>query len=241
MAKRAAPSKLQTALTQELKKRGSKQRAAQQQAYMKSALPFAGVAAPELRALQRELFPAYPLATNAEWQTTVLTLFRTAPFRELRYVAIELAYHKPYRQWLTTDAWDMLDELVTTGAWWDAIDALAPNHYAHLLATEPRTVKPRLRSYATDPNIWRRRVAILCQLKAKTDTDERLLFGAINKSLDHPEFFVRKAIGWALRAHSRINPDGVIDYVNKNAHRLSPLSQREALKHLRAKGLLPPK
>jgi len=201
-------------------------------------MPFAGVAAPLLREIQRKLFAAYPLTTPSEWQHTIAHMFRTAQVRELRFVAIELAYHKPYRQWLTTDVWDMLDELVVTGAWWDAIDALAPNHYAHLLASEPKIVKPRLRAYAKDPNIWRRRVAILSQLKAKANTDERLLFGVINQSLDHPEFFVRKAIGWALRAHSRTNPNAVIDYVNQNSNRLSPLSHREALKHLRSKGHL---
>jgi len=213
-------------LLRELKQAGSKQRAAKQQAYMKSELPFAGVAAPELRAIQKVVFAQHPLESQTAWKNEVLSLFRNPPVRELRYVAIELAFHKPYRAWLTTDVWDMLDELVVTGAWWDAIDALAPNHYAHLLKCEPKVSRPRLRSYARDDNLWRRRVAILCQLKTKADTD---------KSLDHEDFFVRKAIGWALRAHSRTNPDAVVEYVNTHEDRLSPLSKREALKLLKKK------
>jgi len=226
------PSNLRRALLRELKRVGSKERAAQQQAYMKSELPFAGVAAPELRMIQKEVFAQHTLASQAAWKKEVLSLFRDPPVRELRYVAIELAFHKPYRVWLTSDMWKMLDELVVTGAWWDIIDALAPNHYAHLLAAEPKLIKPKLRSYAKDKNLWRRRVVILCQLKAKAATDETLLFSSIDQSLDHSDFFVRKAIGWALRAHSRINPDAVIDYVERNDSRLSPLSKREALKIL---------
>ena len=226
---------LKQALLRELKRTGSKQRAAKQQAYMKSELPFAGVAAPELRAIQKIVFAQHPLASQAEWKNEVLSLFRNPPVRELRYVAIELAFHKPYRVWLTTNVWDMLDELVTTGAWWDVVDALAPNHYAYLLKNEPKTTRPRLRSYARDTNLWRRRVAILCQIKTKADTDERLLFGNISASLDHEDFFVRKAIGWALRAHSRVNPEAVVDYVKTHEDRLSPLSKREALKVLKKK------
>ena len=228
-------SALRRALLRELKKNGSKERAAKQQAYMKSALPFAGVAAPELRAIQKVVFAKHTLESQTAWQNEVLSLFRDPPVRELRFSAIELAFYKPYRTWLTTEVWDMLDELVVTGAWWDVIDALAPNHYAHLLATEPKITKPRLRRYAKDTNLWRRRVAILCQLKAKAATDETLLFSSIGQSLDHEDFFVRKAIGWALRAHSRTNPQAVVDYVETHKERLSPLSKREALKILKKK------
>ena len=233
----AEQSKLYRALLRELKKVGTKERAQSQQRYMKSTLPFAGVAAPQLRLIQKSVFADHVLASQADWQNEVLRLFRDPPVRELRYVAIELAYYKPYRKWLTCDVWDMLDELVVTGAWWDIVDALAPNHYNHLLNTQPRLTKPLLRRYATDKNLWRRRVSILSQLKAKTKTDETLLFSNINKSLDHTDFFVRKAIGWALRAHSRTNPQAVIDYVEAHKQRLSPLSQREALKVIKQKAI----
>jgi len=223
-------SKLHKALLTQLKSAGTEERAAKQQAYMKSELPFAGVAAPELRAIQKKAFSTHPLSDKKAWQNQVSSLFHDPTFRELRYVAIELAFHKPYRQWLTTDTWEMLDHLVVTGAWWDIIDALAPYHYAHLLATEPKTTKPLIRQYASDSNLWRRRVAILCQLKTKSATDEKLLFGNIKKSLNHKDFFVRKAIGWALRAHSRTNAQAVINFVETHAEELSPLSKREALK-----------
>lgn len=209
---------------------------------MKSDEPFAGLTAPELRAALKVIFEQHPLTNESAWRREVLSLWRTAAVREQRHTAINLAFHKPYRHWLTSKNlaknWAMLDELIISGAWWDFIDSMAPNHHAWLLAHEPKLVKPLLRAYASDDNMWRRRVAILCQLKTKAATDEALLFGSIKKSLDHKEFFVRKAIGWALRAHSRINPEAVINFVEQHANRLSPLSKREGLKLLLKSGVV---
>jgi len=232
----ATPSALQAALNQVFVDQANPTRAKQQQAYMKSEQPFAGLTAPELRAATKLIFKEHLPVSESAWRREVLGLWRNAPVREQQHAAIELAFHKPCRSWLTSKHWDMLDELIVSGAWWDFIDAMAPNHHAWLLAQEPKTVKPMLRSYAVDANLWRRRVAILCQLKAKSATDEALLFDCIKKSLDHKEFFVRKAIGWALRAHSRINPDAVVAFVERYAHRLSPLSKREGLKLLLRSG-----
>ena len=233
---RKKPGSLQAALRKGLRAGADAERAKGQQAYMKSAMPFMGLTANEMRTLAKAVFAEHPIATEAGWQQEVLNLWRGAKVREERHMAIELALYKPYREWLTTTAWEMLDELVVTGAWWDFIDALAPNHHAWLLANHPRTVKPLLRGYASDDNIWRRRVALLCQLKAKDQTDEALLYGSIRKSFNHPEFFVRKAIGWALRAHSRVDPHGVVAFVEKNRNQLSPLSKREGLKLLLKSG-----
>ena len=199
---------------------------------MKSAMPYAGVAAPELRRLAAASFDAHPFHDAEAWRHAALRLWREARYREERYAALQLLWRRQYRAWLTPDLWDTLDECVVTGAWWDYIDTLAPNHYARLLDERPSQVGQRLRDYAVDDNFWRRRVAILCQLKRKTATDPALLFDAISASLEHQEFFVRKAIGWALRAHGRTDPDAVLAFVAQNTERLSPLSRREALKHL---------
>lgn len=230
------PTPIQTALGKVFAQQANPTRAKQQQAYMKTTQPFAGLTAPELRAALKIIFSDHLPTTEAAWRREVLVLWRHAPVREQRHAAIALAFHKPCRPWLTSKHWDMLDELITSGAWWDFIDALAPNHHAWLLAQEPKIVKPLLRNYAADTNLWRRRVAILCQLKAKTETDETLLFDCISESIDHEEFFVRKAIGWALRAHSRTNATAVIDFVERHAHHLSPLSKREGLKLLMKSG-----
>ena len=124
----------------------------------------------------------------------------------------------------------MIEEMIVTGAWWDYVDQLAAKHMGHLLASHPGDVRPVLVSWATGEDIWRRRTAILAQLRFKADTDTGLLFSAIEASISDKEFFLRKAIGWALREYSKTAPGVVAGYVADNHHRLSALSRREALK-----------
>lgn len=97
-------------------------------------------------------------------------------------------------------------------------------------------MKPLLKRWATDDDMWRRRTAIICQLKFKSATDEALLFHAIEASKLSREFFLRKAIGWALREYSKTEPQVIIDYITTNADTLSGLSKREGLKVLLKQG-----
>lgn len=199
---------------------------------MKSALPFLGLSAPTQRSISGAWFLSNPLASFERWQREVLGLWRRATYREERHAALDLIKNRQYAGHITPVLWPLLDELIVTGAWWDYIDTLAPNVHAQLLRQHRRKAIPLLRRYAKDQNIWRRRTAILCQLKAKTETDEALLFELLTHSIDHPEFFVRKAMGWALRAHSRVAPAKVIEFVETHADCLSPLTKREGLKLL---------
>ena len=203
---------------------------------MKSAMPFLGLAAPTQRQISGAWFEANQLSSIAQWRREVLGLWRRAEYREERHAALDLLRNRHYKSYITPELWDLLDELIVSGAWWDYIDTLAPNVHAQLLADHPGKIKPRLRRYAKDADMWRRRTAILCQLKAKAATDEALLFGILTQSIDHPEFFVRKALGWALRAHSRVAPNKVMEFVEQHADRLSPLSKREGLKLLLKSG-----
>ena len=100
-----------------------------------------------------------------------------------------------------------------------------------MLAAHPRPVKALLRDWARDDDIWKRRTAILAQLRAKRATDTKLLADVIGPSIGEPEFFLRKGIGWALREFSKTDPAWVIGYVDTHPE-LSSLSRREALKHL---------
>ena len=132
----------------------------------------------------------------------------------------------------------MIEEMIVTGAWWDHVDALAGNHMGLMLANDPDTIRPVLWEWATDDMdrggaMWRRRTAIICQLKFKDSTDLDLLFHAIEASIDSSEFFLRKAIGWALREYAKTDPDEVLAFVERHEEQLSGLSKREALKHLR--------
>jgi 3-methyladenine DNA glycosylase AlkD len=207
-------------------------KAPQMQAYMKSAMPYRGVPTPALRALCREVFAAPRLATAAVWRDTALALWRGAAYREERYAAIELTGHRFYRDFQTMAALPMYEEMIVTGAWWDYVDVLASHRLGELLRRFPAPMTRTMRAWARSRDLWKRRSAILCQLSFKRDTDRALLYEAIERAMDEPEFFLRKAIGWALREYAKSEPDEVVRYVRRHAARLSPLSQREALRRV---------
>ena len=230
---RLAPSTaLCVVLRTGLEERADPGKASGMRAYMKSEMPYAGVQTPALRALCREVFVAHPLGNQAQWLDTVLALWRRARYREERYAAITLAGFRTYRDFRTLKALPTYEEMVVDGAWWDYVDAIAVRLVGDLLSRHPGGMRRRMRTWARGPDLWKRRSAILCQLKFKDATDIDLLHTCIEHSIEEREFFLRKAIGWALREHAKTDPDGVVDYVVANAHRLSALSKREALRNL---------
>ena len=208
-------------------------KAPQMQAYMKSTMPYRGVSSPVLRQLCREAFTAHPLPTVGQWQRVVLELWRDAAFREERYVAVLLTESRLYREFLTFDSVPMLEELIVTGAWWDFADTIAGHSLGAILRAEPRRMKPLMRRWSKDTDMWKRRASILCQLGFKHDTDLKLLYDCIEPSLAHKDFFIRKAIGWSLRQYAWTDPKEVRRYVKANTDRLSGLSVREAMKNIR--------
>ena len=219
-------------VVQALRDAADPERARGQQAYMKSAMPFHGVTVPVVRKLVAELVKSRPLPDADTWEQAVLALWRSAERREERYAAVELLNHSCHRRWLEPGRMPMIEEMVVTGAWWDYVDAIASVAVGQMLNRHPAEVAALLRGWASDTDIWKRRTAILAQLKRGKSTDEPLLFALIEPSIDEREFFLRKAIGWALRQYSRVNPEAVVAYVKHHADRLSPLSKREALKAL---------
>ncbi|MDE0408653.1 MAG: DNA alkylation repair protein [Alphaproteobacteria bacterium] len=206
-------------------------RAAQQQAYMKSAMPCFGVSVPQCRRIAGSVFRAHPLPDAPAWKAVILELWRKAARREERYAAVELLLFGRYAKWLEPARLPMVEELVVTGAWWDFVDPIASRGVGTMLAAHPGPTKAVLREWANDDDIWKRRTAILAQLRAKRATDTALLADAIRPSIGEPEFFLRKAIGWALREYSKTDPAWVLEFVGTHAG-LSDLSRREALKLL---------
>lgn len=199
---------------------------------MKSAMPYRGVSSPVVKRLCREAFAAHPLATASLWQRVVLELWRQASFREERYAAVLLSQARACRAFQTFSSVPMLEEMIVTGAWWDFVDTLASHNLGDLLRAEPRRMKPLMRRWARDADMWKRRSAILCQLGFKRETDLDLLYDCIEPNLADPDFFIRKAIGWALRQYAWTDPKEVRRYVKAQRNRLSPLSVREALKNV---------
>jgi 3-methyladenine DNA glycosylase AlkD len=202
------------------------------QAYMKSSMPYLGVQTPLFRKTIRPLLAAHPLATFAEWRDTVLTLWRTARYREERYAAIELAGYSRYHEFRTLQALPMYEEMITSGAWWDYVDSIATRQLGDILRKDSDAMPAILRAWAVSDNLWKRRSAILAQLNFKRETDLELLYDCIGPSLGASEFFLRKGIGWALRQYARTDAKEVIRYVRLNEAQLSPLTKREALRRV---------
>ena len=200
-------------------------------AYMKSEMPFRGVQKPARRKLVNSVLRTYALEDNADWQDTVLELWRNAEYREERYVALEIAGAPMYLDFRTLDILPMLEEMVVTGAWWDYVDEVATHRLRELLERYPTDMARHMRSWSLDDNMWKRRSSIICQINRKDQTDLHLLFDCIDPNLSHPDFFIRKGIGWALRSLAWTNLDGVEDYIARNHEHISKLSAREALKN----------
>lgn len=215
---------------------GDAERAVGQQRYMKSTMPYRGLTSPALRATLRPILsdPAYSLGDHGAWEATVRALWDEAAYREERYAALTLAGHRRFRAFRDVTALGLYEYLSRTGAWWDLVDDIASHHVAPVLLTERPSATPVVRRWATADDLWVRRTAILSQLPAKADTDTALLAHCLDTnlpgSLFGSEFFIRKAIGWALREFAKTDPEWVLEYAA--AHDLSPLSRREALKHL---------
>lgn len=216
----------------ELRRVAEPRKAPFMQAYMKSEMPYHGVSAPLLRASCKKLFSQVDLPSREKWRTKVLELWRGAKFREERYVAIALTADKRAAVFQTPSAMSLYEEIIVTGAWWDYVDDVASHRVGPILREYPAPMKKKMLAWSKSSNIWKRRASIICQLGFKQHTDLDLLYACIEPSLDSQEFFLRKAIGWALRQHAWTDPAEVKRYVRQNRERLSRLSYREAVKNI---------
>jgi 3-methyladenine DNA glycosylase AlkD len=215
-----------------MSKRADRERAAAMQAYMKSAMPYYGLSLPQVREVCKEVFSERELNSCTDWQEAILELWRGARRREERYAALYLLRLKRHRECVTPRLMPMIEEMIESGAWWDLVDELV-HTIGELLRAHPKEMKSVMRAWSTDPNMWKRRVSIICQLSFKRETDLELLYANIGPNLKDREFFVRKAIGWALRQYAHTDPKEVARYVLAHEAELSGLSRREALKNLR--------
>ena len=191
-----------------LARAGDPERAAKQQAYMKSELPYVGLGAPALAALLKPLLAEHRFIDRGSWEAAVLELWDDANHREEWYAAIALLRHRAYREWIDADLLPLLEHLVRTGAWWDVVDVIAAHLVGQVLDDHRADVTPLMDAWSVDDDsLWIRRTAMLCQLghAGRTDIDllERVLVANLDGTAFGREFFIRKALGWALRQHAR--------------------------------------
>jgi 3-methyladenine DNA glycosylase AlkD len=195
--------------------------------YMKNQFEFFGIKTPDRTRINREFFAGQGLPDSRELETIVDSLM-FQPQREFHYFAISLT-GKMKKQW-TEESWKMMEKMLLTNSWWDTVDALAAGTCGEYFKKYPQLAGEVTGTWNRHDNMWLVRSSILYQLKYKEKTDAERLFGYIRPHLESKEFFIQKAIGWALRQYARTNPEAVLAFAN--THPLAPLSRREALKHL---------
>ena len=207
-------------------------KAPQMQAYLKTDMPCLGVTVPLQREIVARAAGEFPIASFEDWRDTVLELWRGAEQREERGCAGFLAGQRQYRAFQTIAALPLYEELIVRGAWWDLVDEIATHRLGPLLLSHPAAMRRKMLDWSRDRSLWKRRSSIICQLTLKEKTDLELLYACVEPNLSDKDFFIRKAIGWALRSYVYTDPGEVARYVRENEIRLSPLSKREALKNI---------
>ena len=141
------------------------------QAYMKSEMPYLGVTVPLMRRTCKTLFAELTFANRQDWRRQVLQLWRGARFREERYAAITLSGIKSAAAFQIPREMPLYEEIIVTGAWWDFVDEVASSRVGPILRAYPAPMKKKMLAWSKCDNLWKRRTAILCQLRFKRDTD----------------------------------------------------------------------
>jgi 3-methyladenine DNA glycosylase AlkD len=204
------------------------EKAVQAEAYMRDQFPFLGLGAVRQRAVAREVLKDMAAPGEKELKAVVKACW-ALPEREYQYFACD--YLRAHVEVPGPGFLAVTRKLITTKSWWDTVDPLSTRFVGDLVRRHPRLVA-RMDDWAADDNKWLVRTAILHQLHYGAQTDTGRLFGYCTQQAGHPDFFVRKAVGWALRHYARTDPAAVREYLADQGWRLSALSVREAAKHL---------
>ncbi len=213
-------------LTSQFKIIENKEKARGMSAYMKNRFEFLGIQSPERRTITTKLFKEWQVGKKPIDWTFVFNLWEQAE-REYQYVAVD--YLLKSKKYLLASDLTEVKVLITSKSWWDSVDSIASGVVGHIVRAFPEHAKV-MDEWIKDDNLWVKRTAILHQLSYKENTDEERLFHYCEKHASDTEFFIAKAIGWALREYGKTNPQSVIEFVKKTP--LQNLSKREALKHL---------
>ena len=198
-------------------------------AYMKTRMPFYGVKKPQRNQIVRALEREFEIDDVETYQRIVARLW-TLPHREERYLAIQLAQSFP--RLIGIGSIDLYERLIREGAWWDLVDDVAIRLVGRVWLENRDEVAARMDRWIEDDDLWIRRAAIIAQIRHKASTDHRRLFSYCRRRAFEKEFFIRKAIGWALREYSKTDPRRVGRFLSQNRDRLSGLSYREGAKVL---------
>ncbi|MCO8193642.1 DNA alkylation repair protein [Anaerofustis sp. NSJ-163] len=194
--------------------------------YMKNKFDFLGINKPELKKIEREYFKEIKNKEYIDYD--FVNKCYGDSNRELQYFAIDYLINK--KRYLTNEDVPFIKNLIVTKSWWDTSDMI----YKLIadMALKYEDINEILISWSKDNNIWIRRVSIIHQLHRKEKTNTKLLEKIIVNNFGSDEFFINKAIGWALRDYSKTNKEWVSNFINKYKDKMSNLSIKEASKYL---------
>jgi 3-methyladenine DNA glycosylase AlkD len=227
-----SPAELVAALAESYRSHADEVAAIEMSAYMRDQFPFAGIRAPQRREIDRDVAARGPSRPTHHYLLKVTRDCWTKPDREYQYFAVD--YLRKHFRRLDPGFLEVGRELVTTRSWWDTVDPLAAGVIGPYVRAHGEV--EAMDDWIADGDLWVARSALLFQLGAKEATDTDRLFGYCLQRADDQDFFIRKAIGWALRQYARTDPGAVLRFVQGNGAVLSPLSIREATKHLDVPG-----
>ena len=219
----------------ELKKVADKAKAPEMQAYMKTDMPFYGVQKPDRVPIIRGMKTNFRPATRSEYEKTIRRLW-DLPYREEKYLALNYACE--FVSLAEPKTLPLYEALVREGGWWDFVDVIAGHLVGAVYLHHRAEIEVHMDKWIEDEDFWIRRTAILSHMKHKKSTDAKRLFAYCLAQADEKEFFIRKAIGWALREYSYSEPSAVKKFLLANKKRLSPLSFKEGAKHLVKVGVI---
>jgi 3-methyladenine DNA glycosylase AlkD len=203
------------------------QDAQQMEKYMRDQFTFIGLRAPAMKALFKQYITENGLPKGEELHEVILELWGY-PERELQMAALSILT-RMNKRFEIADI-ELLETIITQKSWWDTVDHIAKHLVGPFFKQYPELKRPTLEKWLKSGHLWLVRSCILFQLGYKQETNKELLVEMIERSKHIKDFFIEKAIGWALREYAKINPVFVMKYVE--THSLPKLSMREALKHL---------
>ncbi|MGE6256548.1 DNA alkylation repair protein [Heyndrickxia sporothermodurans] len=216
----------------ELKKKKNKEEAVLMEKYMKNHFTFFGVRAPTVQAIFKHSV-AEQEVTPSELKD-IIYYFWDKDEREYQMIAI--LFLNKYKKWLKEEDIELIEYCITNKSWWDSVDMIASNALGYYMKVYPQNIQKIKEKWLASNNIWLQRSILLFQLKYQKDTDPSILFNSILHLKDSKEFFIQKAIGWALREYSKTDSQAVIQFVESID--LANLSKREALKWMKSKHII---
>lgn len=206
----------------------SSEAAASMEAYMKNNFAFFGIKTTPRREILKELWKTHKEEIKQNTRTIAWELFSKKE-REFHYCAIEILIKELKKNYVKKDI-QLIEKMIITHSWWDSVDTIAKYLLGNYFVQFPEETELIISRFSDSDNMWLNRSVILFQLDYKAKTDADLLFSICQKFKDSKEFFIQKAVGWALRTYSYFNPEGVTEFVANTD--LKPLSKREALRNL---------